>query len=273
MARRVWYGSRSSKRGGLKPAGLCLVGEIRCPAMTKRRPPRRPNAAPELDGIHPLTPERIPDLAKLFGQGGDPKWCWCSFFRVRGPSWNTLTSRRDLIRPNRKVMTDALRTTAAEGRAPGLVATATARRSDGSASDRARTSIDLSTRRSSRASTSGRSGRSSASLWASATVRHVPVLLATRRTHRRLGKTVEQRAQCVGDRLLLSKDRVGDLPGGDDIGRIGLEGGGHAGVCRFPGHMRSCRTLMPMDWSSSMTSGFSAARMSRQRARLEPSWP
>jgi hypothetical protein len=32
---------------------------------------------------HPLTPDRLPDLARLFGQGGDPKWCWCSFYRVR----------------------------------------------------------------------------------------------------------------------------------------------------------------------------------------------
>ena len=27
--------------------------------------------------IHALSPERLPDLAELFAQGGDPKWCWC----------------------------------------------------------------------------------------------------------------------------------------------------------------------------------------------------
>ncbi len=26
--------------------------------------------------IQPLTPDRLPDLAALFEQGGDPKWCW-----------------------------------------------------------------------------------------------------------------------------------------------------------------------------------------------------
>jgi GNAT superfamily N-acetyltransferase len=34
--------------------------------------------------IRPLTPERLPDLASLFEQGGDPKWCWCAYFRIRG---------------------------------------------------------------------------------------------------------------------------------------------------------------------------------------------
>lgn len=26
--------------------------------------------------ILPLNPDRLPDLAALFDQGGDPKWCW-----------------------------------------------------------------------------------------------------------------------------------------------------------------------------------------------------
>ena len=29
--------------------------------------------------ILPLTPERFPDLAALFEEGGDPKWCWCQW--------------------------------------------------------------------------------------------------------------------------------------------------------------------------------------------------
>lgn len=29
--------------------------------------------------IQPLTPERLPDLASLFDQGGEPKWCWCDW--------------------------------------------------------------------------------------------------------------------------------------------------------------------------------------------------
>ncbi|MDQ2934005.1 MAG: GNAT family N-acetyltransferase [Chloroflexota bacterium] len=72
--------------------------------------------APELK-IHPLTPRRMADLAKLFGQGGDPKWCWCAFNRVRGMTWANST-----LESNRQVLADAVRTTAREHRAPGLVA-------------------------------------------------------------------------------------------------------------------------------------------------------
>jgi GNAT superfamily N-acetyltransferase len=67
--------------------------------------------------IHPLTAARMADLAKLFGQGGDPKWCWCAFNRVRGMTWANSTPES-----NRQVLTDAVRTTAREDRAPGLLA-------------------------------------------------------------------------------------------------------------------------------------------------------
>jgi GNAT superfamily N-acetyltransferase len=67
--------------------------------------------------IHPLTPDRLPDLASLFGQGGDPKWCWCSFFRVRNTDFASATAET-----NRKVLERAVATTAAQNRNPGLVA-------------------------------------------------------------------------------------------------------------------------------------------------------
>jgi GNAT superfamily N-acetyltransferase len=67
--------------------------------------------------IHPLTAERLPDLAALFGQGGDPKWCWCSFFRLRNVDFKGATAET-----NRGVLERAVATTSAEGRAPGLVA-------------------------------------------------------------------------------------------------------------------------------------------------------
>jgi GNAT superfamily N-acetyltransferase len=67
--------------------------------------------------IHPLTPDRLKDLAELFGQGGDPKWCWCAFYRLRGMSWQNSTEA-----DNRAVLERAVETEAAEGRAPGLVA-------------------------------------------------------------------------------------------------------------------------------------------------------
>ena len=71
---------------------------------------------PDLE-IKPLTPQRLPDLASLFEQGGDPKWCWCASFRVRGMDFTK-------ARPadNRAVLEKAARTDARKGRAPGLVA-------------------------------------------------------------------------------------------------------------------------------------------------------
>jgi GNAT superfamily N-acetyltransferase len=73
--------------------------------------------AAESLAVLPLTPERLPDLAALFDEGGDPKRCWCSFFRVRNA---------DIIDPsvaaNRAVLERAVDTTSAEDRAPGLIA-------------------------------------------------------------------------------------------------------------------------------------------------------
>jgi GNAT superfamily N-acetyltransferase len=67
--------------------------------------------------IQALTRERLPDLAALFGQGGDPKWCWCSFFRLRNADFAHATADT-----NRAVLERAVDTTATEDRAPGLVA-------------------------------------------------------------------------------------------------------------------------------------------------------
>jgi GNAT superfamily N-acetyltransferase len=72
--------------------------------------------ADELE-IHPLSPDRMGDLAELFGRGGDPKWCWCAYFRVRGMSWQNSTPAG-----NRAVLEQAVDNDAATGRAPGLVA-------------------------------------------------------------------------------------------------------------------------------------------------------
>jgi len=67
--------------------------------------------------IRPLTPERLPDLAALFEQGGDPKWCWCAYFRIRGFDFSSGGKAR-----HRSVMETAVADTADAGRAPGLVA-------------------------------------------------------------------------------------------------------------------------------------------------------
>jgi len=63
--------------------------------------------------VEPLTTERFEDLAALFMQGGDPKWCWCQYFRTRGLDWSNSTAKG-----NR----EALREFARKDLAPGLVA-------------------------------------------------------------------------------------------------------------------------------------------------------
>ena len=75
-----------------------------------------PMTATTLD-IRPLTPERLPDLASLFDQGGDPKWCWCAYFRIRGFDFSKGSKER-----HRAAMEAATYATAEEDRAPGLVA-------------------------------------------------------------------------------------------------------------------------------------------------------
>ncbi len=42
--------------------------------------------------LQPLTSERLADLAQLFNEGGDPKWCWCQYFRKAGLDWTNSTA-------------------------------------------------------------------------------------------------------------------------------------------------------------------------------------
>ena len=67
---------------------------------------------PELT-IVPLTTARVADLATLFDQGGDPEWCWCTYYRVRGRSWSNSTPA-----DNRALLGEL----ADRALAPGLVA-------------------------------------------------------------------------------------------------------------------------------------------------------
>ncbi|MFP5341296.1 MAG: N-acetyltransferase family protein [Candidatus Limnocylindria bacterium] len=78
-----------------------------------------PDADPDLDlplDVKPLTPDRLPDLAALFEQGGDPRWCWCAYFRVRSTDFSRASRTR-----HRGVMERAVADLAPD-RAPGLVA-------------------------------------------------------------------------------------------------------------------------------------------------------
>jgi len=67
--------------------------------------------------IRELTQPRLRDLAALFGQGGDPKWCWCAYYRVRG-----MTFKNASAAANRTVLECAVDDNGSEGRAPGLLA-------------------------------------------------------------------------------------------------------------------------------------------------------
>ncbi len=63
--------------------------------------------------IVPVTPERWPALADLFREGGDPRWCWCTYWRVRGSDF--AGSNADANRGHLRRLVDG-------PLAPGLVA-------------------------------------------------------------------------------------------------------------------------------------------------------
>jgi GNAT superfamily N-acetyltransferase len=63
--------------------------------------------------VQPLTPERFEALAELFKEGGDPRSCWCMFWRVRG---------KDFSGAKVPELRERLAALAAGPLAPGLVA-------------------------------------------------------------------------------------------------------------------------------------------------------
>jgi GNAT superfamily N-acetyltransferase len=65
----------------------------------------------------PLTGERLTDLAAVFADGGDARWCWCASFRVRGRDFGRSAER------NRAVLESATdRADSGSAEAPGLIA-------------------------------------------------------------------------------------------------------------------------------------------------------
>jgi GNAT superfamily N-acetyltransferase len=65
--------------------------------------------------IVPLSPDRWDDVAALFGEGGDPKTCWCMYWRLRSKDWSFANSAETR---------EGFRRLVDEGRdpAPGLLA-------------------------------------------------------------------------------------------------------------------------------------------------------
>jgi GNAT superfamily N-acetyltransferase len=62
--------------------------------VVTRAAAKQPDAPAELD-IQPLTTARFADLAELFNEGGDPKWCWCQYFRKQGLDWTNSTTSKN----------------------------------------------------------------------------------------------------------------------------------------------------------------------------------
>jgi GNAT superfamily N-acetyltransferase len=63
--------------------------------------------------VHPLTRERWDDLVTLFDRPGDPKGCWCMYYRVRGREFDQLWG---------KGARSAFRKVVAKDPPPGLLA-------------------------------------------------------------------------------------------------------------------------------------------------------
>jgi GNAT superfamily N-acetyltransferase len=63
--------------------------------------------------VEPLTPQRFDALAELFKEGGDPRSCWCMFWRLRG---------KDFSQAKVAQLRGGLAELAARPLAPGLVA-------------------------------------------------------------------------------------------------------------------------------------------------------
>ncbi len=47
--------------------------------------------------VVPLTSATWDMLTALFGEGGDPKWCWCTYFRLRGRAFGPAEANRDRL--------------------------------------------------------------------------------------------------------------------------------------------------------------------------------
>lgn len=63
--------------------------------------------------IRPLTDETWDALSALFREGGDPRWCWCQFWRMRSKDFGQLKVPQ---------LRDRLHEQAASEQPPGLVA-------------------------------------------------------------------------------------------------------------------------------------------------------
>jgi GNAT superfamily N-acetyltransferase len=78
--------------------------------------------------VRPLTPETWDALAELFREGGDPRWCWCQFWRLRSKDFGSLKvpQLRERLRTQARAASDSPpgepASADSHASAPGLVA-------------------------------------------------------------------------------------------------------------------------------------------------------
>ena len=131
---RRWTGAaaRSAARSQARRSSIAamMTGPVGSTVQNGRAWPSPIEAPLE---IVPLTPDRWDDVAALFGEGGDPKTCWCMFWRLRSKDWSftKAAETRDGVPRARRRRTATRRRDCSP--------TATGGRSAGSASRRART--------------------------------------------------------------------------------------------------------------------------------------
>ena len=103
IARYVPMPTRAKRKRIASPTRVarCVIPMRRrvraCVTVPGTRPPYA--VVVELD-IRPLDESSWDALAALFQEGGDPKWCWCAYFAVRGLDWSNSTAEgnRELLR-------------------------------------------------------------------------------------------------------------------------------------------------------------------------------
>ena len=45
--------------------------------------------------VEPAVPGLWPDLVTVMGTRGDPSWCWCQFFKLRGKAWREASKQEN----------------------------------------------------------------------------------------------------------------------------------------------------------------------------------
>lgn len=55
--------------------------------------------------VYPATPDRWCDVVTVMGQRGDPAYCWCQYFLLRGKAWQAATAEDNKARLRQQIET------------------------------------------------------------------------------------------------------------------------------------------------------------------------